>query len=154
MPLSDWRCFSEKHRAAIPPYRRQPERNEQPADRNQSQASSSNSTQTGATAMQPDYKVIHSLKQAAAAKFFGCTVNLIPYPQCPNRIEIRVTPVELAEDSINLFESGELLPARPLLDCHADLYRQVASHHAALKKRRHSTLTKEQQEKSDDAPRS
>ena len=72
-----------------------------------------------------NHKILFSVKQATAAHFFGCSVELLPDAANPGKVVFRATPRELAEEAIQVFEGGELLPARALLDAYASMYREV-----------------------------
>ncbi|MBW4056709.1 MAG: hypothetical protein HIU83_15175 [Proteobacteria bacterium] len=72
-----------------------------------------------------NHKIIKSVKQATIARFFGCNIELLHDAANPGKVLFRATPGELAEDSIRLFEAGELLPGRAILDGYSNLYREI-----------------------------
>ena len=76
---------------------------------------------------------IRSMKQAAACRLLGCEARLIPDPNYIDGIIAKVSPANLAEEAIAIFEGGERLPARALLDVYADIHREIKT---LLKERR------------------
>lgn len=75
--------------------------------------------------MELNHKIIKSVKRAAVARYFGCSLELLHDASTPGHVVFRARPRELAEEAIMIFEAGELLPAKMLLDEYSKLYRDV-----------------------------
>lgn len=78
--------------------------------------------------MKVDYIITDSIKQAAVCELAGCDVTIQLDELYQTRVKYHISPKSSAEHAIAAFESGASLPARPLLDIFADLYKRTRDH--------------------------
>lgn len=71
------------------------------------------------------FKIVRSVKQAAVCRYHGLDVDLVYDCAHPGKVVFKISPPSAAEKTIEVFEAGELLPARELLDTAAGLHQEV-----------------------------
>lgn len=71
-----------------------------------------------------DIRITNSIKRASAAIVVGCDCEIIASPDNSSECLFVLSPAGPAQAAIKQYESGDPLPAKPLLDEYVRLYHE------------------------------